>query len=202
MNDKKRIGIMGGTFDPVHLGHLIIAETARIKLNLDEVIFMPVGEPPHKAIQSVSSAAHRLAMVKLSIEGNTYFSSSDMEVLRQGETYTIDTLMELSKQEEREMFFITGADAMDSIATWKDYEKLFDYASFVVVSRNSDLRYTLKPEHQPFREHIIILDTPFIEISSTQVRHNVREDISIRYIVRDSVRDYIYENRLYLDRTN
>lgn len=196
--NEKRIGIMGGTFDPIHLGHLIIAEASRMMFHLDEILFVPVGDPPHKDKKKVSSAEHRLKMIELSIADNPAFFVSDMEIRRQGETYTIDTLKELhDRYPENKMFFITGADAMDSITSWKDYEKLFSYADFVVAIRGEEARYQLKGEIAKFREHILRLDTPFVDISSTKIRQCVRDDISIRYVVREDVRVYIDEKGLY-----
>lgn len=196
--NAKRIGIMGGTFDPIHLGHLIIAEAARMMFYLDEIIFIPVGDPPHKNKRKVSSAKHRLRMIELSIADNPAFFVSDMEIRRQGETYTIDTLREMRRRyPEDRMFFITGADAMDSITTWKDYEELFSYADFVVAIRGEEARYQIKSGISKFKEHILRLDTPFVDISSTKIRQCVRDDISIRYVVREDVRVYIDEKGLY-----
>lgn len=200
MSKKNRIGLMGGTFDPIHLGHLIIAETARERLSLDKIVFIPAGNPPHKDMRRVSAGKKRLKMIDLSIRGNQFFFSSDIELMRQGETYTIDTLRELKEVfEEDELFFITGKDAMDLIHTWKDYSLLFNYSKFVVVTRGSDSPYQLTSQQEKFKDDIIILDTPFIEISSTLIRNNVGKDISIRYMVEENVREYIYEQRLYLD---
>lgn len=203
MNEKRRIGIMGGTFDPVHMGHLMVAESAREKLRLDKVVFMPSGFPPHKEKSKVSEACHRFRMVELSIRDNCFFCASEMEIMRRGDTYTIDTLTQWKENfPEDEIFFITGADAMDLMVTWKDYERLFDYAKFVVAVRGDSKMYRLKPQHKGFEDRIIILDTPCIEISSTQIRQNVRDDISIRYMVSDAVREYIHENGLYLGTTD
>lgn len=199
MDKKRKIGIMGGTFDPVHMGHLMVAESAREKLQLDRIIFMPSGFPPHKEKAEVSESHHRFRMIELSIEDNCFFDASEIEILRRGETYTIDTLREWRQHfPQDEIFFITGADAMDTIILWKDYEQLFDYATFVVAVRGDRKKYQLKPQHQRFEDSIIILDTPCIDISSTQIRQNIRDDISIRYMVLEPVRKYIYENGLYL----
>lgn len=196
---KIKVGIMGGTFDPVHNGHLIIAENVRNEFSLDKILFIPSARPPHKENNLISPAIDRYNMVNLSIASNEHFFSSTVEIDREGQTYTIDTLKQLKEQnEEYELYFIIGQDAMKLIHTWKDYEMLFDYANFIVVSRMSYDPNDIKMANPNHLKKIQFADTPVIEISSTEIRHKVRQKESIKYMVDQLVEKYIYKEKLYV----
>jgi len=198
-----RIGISGGTFDPIHHGHLIAAQEIREKLNLDKILFIPVGDPPHKTDIEVTDSIHRLNMVKKAIEDNSYFEVSSIEVDRPGYTYTIDTLMELKEKypENCKFYFIIGADTLPQLVTWKEYRKVFTLCQFVAVMRpgfnNEEIYNEARRLESCFSAKIDIIDAPLIEISSTDIRKRVRESKSIKYLVPESVEEYIYSNGLY-----
>lgn len=204
MQEKyKKIGISGGTFDPIHHGHLIIAEQIRESLDLDRIVFIPSGMPPHKANLKVSSAEHRYNMVFNAIKTNPHFEVSRIEIEREGFTYTVDTLTRLNEvyNKDAKMFFITGADVIPDLLTWKDYERIFSLCDFIAVLRPGykkdnfiqKIEY-LKVAHSA---KIHIVDAPLIGISSTIIRERVRNGKSIKYLVPESVEKYIYENGLY-----
>lgn len=196
---KIKVGIMGGTFDPVHNGHLIIAENIRNNYSLDKIIFIPSARPPHKNRKLISSPIHRYNMVNLSIASNDCFFSSTMEIDREGESFTIDTLKQLkSENKDYELYFIIGQDAMKQIHTWKDYEMLFDYANFIVVSRISYSPDEIKSANSEFLHNIYFADTPIIDISSTIIRQKVKNNESITYMVDHLVEKYIYKEKLYV----
>lgn len=204
----KRIGIMGGTFDPVHLGHLVAAETARNEFKLDQVVFIPAGDPPHKKDYAVTDCEDRFAMTVLATTHNRHFTVSRIEMERTGPSYTIDTVRELRKRldEQVELFFITGADAILDIMTWKDPIALLNACNFIALTRPG---YNLceldsvmeKLGFQDWESQgiINILEIPAVNISSTEIRSMVRHGHSISYMVPDLVEDYIAKNDLYLD---
>lgn len=185
---------MGGTFDPVHLGHLLIAEEARVALGLDGVLFIPAGQPYFKTSQSVSKACHRLAMVELAVDSNPYFTTSGLEIRRSGPTYTVDTLTELRKRfgEDRDLFLIMGMDALADLAIWRRAEDVLAMSIVVGFARpgvNAPDKETLK--------RIQILNRPLVDISASDIRRRVREGLSIRHMVPDQVAEYIFRHRLY-----
>jgi len=198
-----RIGISGGTFDPIHYGHLIAAQEIREKLKLDKVIFIPVGDPPHKTDIKVTDSVHRLNMVRKAIESNSFFEASTIDIDRPGYTYTIDTLMELKDKypENSEFYFIIGADTLPQLVTWKQYTKVFTLCRFAAVMRpgfaSKEIYNEARRLERCFSAKIDIIDTPMIEISSTDIRKRVRESRSIKYLVPESVEEYIYANGLY-----
>ena len=195
---NSKIGIMGGTFDPIHNGHLFIAEQVRVKYRLDKVIFIPSGNPPHKKDIDVADSTHRYNMVNLAIANNYYFFSSLIEINRDGETYTIDTLKELkSLYPVAELYFIIGYDAISTINTWKEYESLFNYTKFIVVSRSVPTIEKIDFCHENLNKSVDYFETPVIDISSTQIRKNIGINKSIKYMVETSVEKYIYKNNLY-----
>lgn len=185
---------MGGTFDPIHHGHLVAAEEARVALDLERVLFIPAGQPWQKEHAAVSSGMHRLAMTNEAIADNPFFDASTVDLDRDGPTYTIDTLHAVQEQRpDEELFFITGADAITQILTWKDPEEVLRLARFVAVTR---------PGHPlgdlPRRaDHITFLEIPALAISSTDIRQRVASGRSIRYLVPEQVRRYIDEHGLY-----
>jgi nicotinate-nucleotide adenylyltransferase len=192
-----RLGIMGGVFDPIHIGHLFTAEEARIKLNLEKVIFVPCLQPTHKRNEQVSDIKHRLKMTYLAIEGNPYFEVSEIEVNRPGPSYTIDTIKEFRNIYgwEANIFFITGADAFLEIDSWFQKDELLKLCQFVAATRPG---YALNKLHDNFKKVLKIMEIPALAISSTDVRYRVRNSLSIKYIVLDEVREYIYNHKLYL----
>jgi nicotinate-nucleotide adenylyltransferase len=197
-----RVGILGGTFDPVHLGHLIIAEESRVQLRLDQVIFTPAGQPWLKNRQPVSPAHHRLRMVELAVASNPFFRVSSSEMDRSGPTYTVDTLEELQRSLGRDarLYFIVGMDVVEQFHRWKEPEKLLELCNLVVVSRPGHQRIdinSLVGQYPQAGERLILLTVPRIEISSTGIRRRVSEGISIRYLVPEAVEEYILEHRLY-----
>lgn len=195
---NKKIGIMGGTFDPIHNGHLFIAEQVRIKYNLDKVLFIPSGQPPHKDGLNVSEAIHRYNMVNLAIASNDYFFSSLIEIDRKGNTYTIDTLKQLKTVYlDSEIYFIVGYDTIETIHTWKDYELLPEYTRFVVVSRTTQSAGNLINLTEVFIDKVDFFETPVIDISSTEIRQNIYNNKSITYMVDNQVERYIYKHNLY-----
>ncbi|MBC8079836.1 MAG: nicotinate-nucleotide adenylyltransferase [Gorillibacterium sp.] len=192
-----RIGIMGGTFDPIHNGHLLAAERVGEEASLDEVWFMPANVPPHKRSQPHTTALHRLRMVELAIEDNRRFRISDIEIRKGGTSYTIDTMTELcAKHPNDEFNYIIGADMVMYLPNWYRIDELARKVTFIGVGRPG---YTLNmQELMPELQHKIrIVSMPMMEISSTHIRDRYRDGKSIRYLVPDAVLDYIEVNRLY-----
>ncbi len=192
-----RLGVMGGTFDPIHTGHLVAAEEARHALHLDRVLFVPAGDPWQKAGSSVSPGEHRFAMVDEAIADNDAFESSRIDLDRGGPTYTVDTLKTVLDQagSDAELFFITGADAILEILTWKDPHEALELATFVAVTR---------PGHDLGRLHslgvadrVVVLEIPALAISSTDIRRRAAEGRPIRYLVPGAVAAYITKRGLY-----
>ena len=202
LDSCKKIGILGGTFNPIHIGHLLMAETAVEMLDLDKVIVMPSGISYLKANTNVLPGLLRLDMVQMSIQNNPHLIASDMEIKREGNTYTYETLEILKKQyPQASFYFIVGADCLFSIERWVEPQKIFDNCILVAAGRNNASDVSMlaakKNLEEKFCAHIILMDFPQIEISSTAVRENVRCGKSIRYMVTEEVRQYIYENQLY-----
>jgi len=199
-----RIGISGGTFDPIHYGHMIIAEQIRESLELDKVIFIPSGLTPHKDITKVTPAEHRFNMVRAAVQTNSFFEVSRIEIEREGYTYTIDTVRQLNEiyGETARLFFIIGADVIPELLTWKDYEKLFKLCEFIAVLRpgfkKDDIMKEVEYLRSTYLAKIHIVDAPLIDISSTIIREKVKAGKSIKYLVPESVESYIIKNKLYL----
>ena len=195
-----RRGILGGTFDPVHLGHLIVAEQVRAQLALDRVDFVPVGVPWMKREEAILPGEHRVAMVELAVSRNADFGMLALEVDRPGDTFTVDTLEELHEQVDDDLFFIMGMDALQSFARWKDPARILELATLVVVRRPRFPRVGLD-EIEALAlgapERIVEVGAPLIDISSTDIRQRVADGRSIRYLVPEPVRDYIESNGLY-----
>lgn len=198
----KRLGIMGGTFDPVHYGHLVAAEGARYQFQLEEIIFVPTGRPPHKAPEKVSKPHHRLALTHLAINTNPFFAVSTMEIERTGLSYTIDTVRETSNLfPGAQIFFITGADAVLEILNWKNVAELLSMCFFIAATRPGYRLCSLKaglPGFSPAQlERIIVMEVPALAISSTDIRQRVREGRPIKYLLPEPVENYILEHGLY-----
>ncbi|NLJ89090.1 MAG: nicotinate-nucleotide adenylyltransferase [Epulopiscium sp.] len=204
LNVSNSIAIMGGTFDPIHYGHLVTAEAVRHKYNINQVIFMPTGHPPHKNNKEVSHSEHRYLMSVLATAANPYFNVSRMEIDRKGTTYTIDTIKGLKEVygEKTELYFITGADALHYIFTWKDAEELLRLCTFVAVTRPGYNKEKLVKEIEIIKKNyeskIHFLEVPALSISSTDIRNRVREGRPIKYLVPESVENYIYKFKLYI----
>lgn len=199
---KKRVGIFGGTFDPIHLGHLIVAETLMDEFLLDRVVFIPAAVPPHKLGQEISDARHRYMMTMLAICSNPQFQASDMEMRRTGPSYSRDTLAELIREHggETEFYFIVGADSVASLHTWNRIEELLSMCHFIGASRPGCMpdMEEIRRRFGPLAEKIHCLETPELEISSTDIRERIRQGKTVRYIVPEAVEQYIYKERLYL----
>lgn len=192
-----RIGIMGGTFDPIHHGHLVAASEAADRFNLDRVIFVPTGQPWQKADRHVSPAEHRYLMTVIATASNPRFTVSRVDIDRGGDTYTVDTLRDIQAlYPDAELFFITGADAISSIVTWRDWEAMFEQAHFVGVTRPG---YELSEEILPevTRERVTLIDVPALAISSTDIRNRAAQGRPVWYLVPDGVVQYIAKHRLY-----
>jgi len=192
---------MGGTFDPIHFGHLVTAEEALVQFNLDRVIFMPTGIPATKAHETVTPVEHRYLMTVLATAANPDFDVSRAEIDRPGLTYTVDTLAELRLElgPSAELFFITGADAVWEIVSWKDAEKVAGMATFIAATRPGyDLEAARKShEEAATRFRIEYIEVPALAISSTDMRHRVAERRPIRYLTPEAVVAYIDKHRLY-----
>ncbi|WP_099468237.1 nicotinate-nucleotide adenylyltransferase [Konateibacter massiliensis] len=199
---KKKVGIMGGTFDPIHVGHLMLAEQAYDRFELDKVLIMPAGKPPHKDNEVSALTKHRVQMTRLAIEGNKHFELSLVEVERSGYTYTFETLEKLTQENpDTEYYFIIGADSLLEIQKWKEPERIFQCATILVATRynleSEDLKKKIKEIAKLYGGNIYLLDTPNIDLSSTQIRTLVSTGKSIKYYVTGDVERYIYKNKLY-----
>lgn len=200
---KKRVGIFGGTFDPIHIGHLIVAETIMDEFHLDKVVFIPAAVPPHKLDKQISPAKHRYMMTMLATCSNPRFQVSDMEMHRQGPSYSRDTLAQLIEEHGRdtEFYFIVGADSVENLHTWNRIDELLTMCHFIGASRPGCMPDMEKIAQRfgSLVEKIHCLETPELEISSTEIRHRVGQKRTIRYIVPETVEQYIYKEKLYLD---
>ena len=202
---KLKIGILGGTFDPVHLGHLIIAEETLHSLGLDRVIFIPAGDPWMKAGTPVSPGINRLAMVHAAVTGNPAFHVSPVELDRSGPSYTVETLEELQADYEpqAEYFFIMGSDALKGFAQWRNPERVLELCTLAVVGRPSQetLDLSLLETTLPgIRKRVVDVDGVAITVSATDIRGRVAEGRSIRYMVPAMVERYIHEHGLYKEK--
>lgn len=203
MPNKKKIGIMGGTFDPIHYGHLYIAESARYKYGLEKVLFIPAGKPVHKTRNNITDAMHRTEMVRRAIQSNPFFELSTLEVERTGPTYAVDTLEELHKMSDGdlEFYYITGADAILDILTWKDVIRVFQLCKFIGLTRPGfsleGMMEILDRLSEEQRAKISFYETAGLTVSSTEIRNLVADGAPIKYLVPESVEKYIIENKLY-----
>ncbi len=187
-----RIGVMGGTFDPIHHGHLVAASEVAQSFDLDEVVFVPTGQPWHK--DEVTTSEHRYLMTVIATASNPSFTVSRVDIDREGPTYTIDTLRDLKRQRpDAELFFITGADAIAQILGWRNHDELWDLAHFVAVSRPG---HELNTDGLP-TDDVSQLEIPALAISSTDCRERVRRGHPVWYLVPDGVVQYIAKHHLY-----
>ncbi|HEX6501446.1 MAG TPA: nicotinate-nucleotide adenylyltransferase [Micromonosporaceae bacterium] len=195
MGDARRIGIMGGTFDPIHNGHLVAASEVADRFALDEVVFVPTGQPWQKSRTEVTAAEDRYLMTVIATASNPRFQVSRADIDRPGPTYTVDTLRDLKKVygDDAELFFITGADALAKILTWKDAETCFELARFIAVTRPG---FVLSDAHLP-ADTVSLIQVPAMAISSSDCRARVRAGKPVWYLVPDGVVQYIAKRHLY-----
>lgn len=196
----RRIGIMGGTFDPVHYGHLILAEQAREQLSLDKVLFITAADPPHKNGIEITPVSHRHQMACLSVLNNADFECSTIEIERPGPSYTIDTLRQIKEiyGAETSIFLLLGADEAAILMSWREPRQIQEIATIVVANRpGQEIEDTLKRLPADFAEKIIPLRIPGVDISSTDIRDRARSGRSIKYLVPEAVENYILQERLY-----
>lgn len=215
-SEKNKIGLFGGTFNPIHLGHLRGAEEVRDRFGLRTVVFIPVAIPPHKSLKEVVQARHRLEMARLAVTANSSFSLSDVEIKREGKSYSINTIRYFRDEyPEGQLYFILGGDAFTEIETWKEFRSLFSLCNFIVMARpgfgktplSAQLPQALKQVLQYDRgvngwihssgHTLHFQEITFLDISSTKVRELLEEGASVKYLVPWEVEVYIRENGLY-----
>nr|WP_207707093.1 nicotinate-nucleotide adenylyltransferase [Heliorestis acidaminivorans] len=198
-----KIGIMGGTFDPIHYGHLVTAESAAEQFELSPVIFVPSGRPPHKREHLVTDPIERLRLTELATLSNPRFSTSSLEVERTGYSYAIDTVQWFHHHygPTVDLYFITGADAIVEIMSWHKVERLIQYCQFIAVYRpgyaREQLHNTISQWSEEFSRRIHLIEVPALAISSTDIRNRLKKGRSIKYLVPEPVEHYIKEHLLY-----
>ena len=195
-----RVGILGGAFNPPHLGHLVCAQEALVQLELDRVVFVPVGEAPHRTLDDDPGPEARLEMVELAMADDERFVASRIEMDREGPSYTADTLEQLrAEAPDDELFLILGGDQAAALASWHEPEKVLERATLAVFERMSWGRNAIiiKIGRMPGAERVRYLDMSLIQVSSSSIRRRVREGVPIRYLVPDKVVEYIATNELY-----
>lgn len=198
-----KIGIMGGTFNPIHNGHLLLAEMAYEQLHLDTVWIMPNKKPYYKELAGNITEENRVEMIQRAIVDNSHFQFSDMELKREGVTYTVDTLEQMKKMyPSAELYFILGKDSLDYLDQWKDADKIMQMATIVAASRDDLKKDAIIKKmgelKRQFHANIVLLDSPNMEISSSYLRASLKEGRSCKYLMPDSVISYIKEKGLYL----
>lgn len=200
----KRYGIMGGSFNPIHMGHLMMSEYVRVELDLDEIIFIPTGNPPHKQT-GILDAENRLEMVKKATKDNPHFTVSDIEVKRQGISYSVDTVLALKERyPEDEFYFLIGLDILPDLRGWRRFDELAKEIEFALSIRpgydtmtKDQMVWHINTLKEQFQAEIIVVETPLYEISSTDIRRRIREGKSIRYLVKPEVIQTIEKNGYY-----
>jgi nicotinate-nucleotide adenylyltransferase len=200
-SEKINIGIMGGTFDPIHYAHLATAEYIRETYNLDKILFIPTGNPPHKS-KLRTDKIDRYNMVLLATMNNDNFVVSDMEINRNNRTYTVDTLKELHKTySNANIYFITGADAICDMESWKNVWENFELATFIAANRpgisSIQTKEKIKNLKDKYNADIRSVNVPSLDISSTYIREHIKVGKSIKYLIPENVERYIYENKIY-----
>ena len=194
------LGILGGTFDPPHYGHLALAENARVQLGLDHVLFVLAGQPPHKPDRPITPANHRAAMVEAAIDGNSAFAISRVDVDRPGPHYTVEMLALLRREHpQAELVFLMGGDSLAQFLTWRDPSGIVRQARLAVMRRpgHTSEMERLEQSIAGIRERVVWLDAPCMDIASSDLRRCVREGLSLRYLVPPAVEEYIRKHRLY-----
>ncbi|HEX3012236.1 MAG TPA: nicotinate-nucleotide adenylyltransferase [Syntrophomonadaceae bacterium] len=206
MNEIKSLGILGGTFDPIHYGHLTAAECARCEYKLDRVVFMLSAQPPHKQQQTVTDPQDRLSMVRKAIADNEAFEASTLEMERKGYSYTVDTIQYyLNTYPDVKIYFILGIDALLLINTWKNVDRLVGMCEFIAITRPG---FKLDPEDDAFKDvprvlwqHMHILEMPGSVVSSSDIRNRVANGKTIKYLVPPQIEEYIRTRGLYREET-
>lgn len=195
----KRLGVMGGTFDPIHYGHLFVAEEARARFSLDHVLFVPNGSPPHKKEYLLSAPRDRYEMTCLATADNPAFTCTALELNRPGASYTVDTLATLRAQyTQAELFYITGIDAIADILTWRRHAEIIQMATFIAAARPGfDLKTLQDRLPSAYLERILLLGSTAQGVSSTEIRERIRAKLPTRYLTPDEVLDYIRDHHLY-----
>lgn len=198
----KKVGIMGGSFNPIHYGHLMLAECAYEQLSLDRILFMPLKEPPHKDSSELAAGVHRANMVKLAIKDNHHFKISMLELSREGVTYTAESLSILKEENPKtEYYFIVGADSFFALQNWKDPQRICDLCTLVVAGRDQVPKNKMKQQldflQESYNAKVVFVDMPAVGISSAMIRSRIAGQKSIRYFVPAEVEDYIRELHLY-----
>jgi len=201
---QERIGIIGGTFDPVHYAHLAIAEEVYHELHLDRIVFVPAGQPPHKSARHITPARQRLAMLKLALASNTHFTFSLVDMQRSGPSYTVDTLRCLRQEwgPDAEFYFVIGGDSLKDLPGWRDPEGILAQATIVALMRPGYIDLThareqLEARLPGLRQHLITLSGPAMEISSTDLRERIAQGRPIKYQTPENVERYIFRQGLY-----
>ena len=195
---------MGGTFDPIHYGHLVTAEAARYEYGLDKVIFIPAGQPPHKPNDKRTGPWQRFEMTKLAVASNPFFEESSIEIERPGPSYTVDTVQEIFRLYTGvQIYFITGADAVSEILTWRKVEKLLSICLFIAATRPGykldEMWKKIGILPQDLNKNIFGMEVPALAISSTDIRQRVREGRPIKYLLPEPVEEYLTSNNIYND---
>ncbi len=194
MKAARGVAIFGGTFDPIHNGHLIMAEEALYRLSLSRLVFLPAHRPAHKRARSLAPMEDRIAMLSLAIRGNPRFQVSRLEAERGGVSFTADTLEAMAKKESAELYFLMGQDSLEEFHTWRDPERIARLARLVVIPRGDHDLPSLGPA---LRRRVVFLHPPRIGVSSTEIRRRLRRDMPVRYWVPDAVLEYIRSHGLY-----
>lgn len=196
-----RIGVLGGTFDPPHIGHLVIAEEARQELGLAKVYFVPAREPPHKKGEPISPMSDRVAMLRLALAENPFFVLSLVEADRPGPSYTVDTVRQLYGEfpPATELFFVLGMDSLAALPSWHEPKRIIEYCTLAVLRRpgySADLD-SLERQIPGLKSKVVFIPAPELEISSSDLQARVRAGLSIQYMVPDCVAEYILDHHLY-----
>ncbi len=192
-----KLGLYGGTFDPIHTGHLILAESVRSQLALDRILFIPAAIPPHKKDSKITESAIRYEMIQLAIANNPHFEVSPIDIDRKGVSYTVDTIKIIQEQmqlQREELFFIIGADNILGFPSWHKPAEILELCQIVVLPRPE---IDLKNIHPMLKDKILVVKTPLIEISSSVIRQLIKQDRSIRYLVPEPVFHYLRRNQVY-----
>ncbi len=192
-----KVGIIGGTFDPVHLGHLICADFIRENKKLDKIIFLPAAIPPHKTDKKISLNQYRLAMLRMALKDNPYFEISEYEIRKGGISYTIDTVRHFKQNsgDDAEYFLIIGADNLLDLENWKEPGTLLREVRVLVLKRPG---IDVSKAEQRFIQRVTFIDSPVIEISSSDIRRRIKEHTSIKYLVPKNIEKYIYKKGMYI----
>jgi len=199
---NRLLGIFGGSFNPIHVGHLILAEYIREEFKLRKIIFIPTGNPPHKNVSDLEKACFRFDMVKIAVGNNPFFEVSDIEIKREGISYTSDTLKEIrGKYPDEELFFICGSDSLVQLSSWHEPESIFRLAAIIAAGRagipDKELEGVIAEFKNRYNARIYLSEAPHIGISSSEIRNRIKNGFSVRYMVPDAVAEYIAKNRLY-----